>query len=113
MRIFAPNIQMAVLPKVRSALCAASQLPGEGPTDVEDDDDTLLLRGLGLPCVVKAADAEVVDCDVGSGGWGVEVLSNASILNDAGIPGNQHHPKRLVLHSTVTFLKNTRKFGVK
>ena len=29
-------IQMAVLPKVRSALCAASQLPGEGPTDVED-----------------------------------------------------------------------------
>ena len=27
---------MAVLPKVRSALCAASQLPGEGPTDVED-----------------------------------------------------------------------------
>ena len=33
---FATNIQMAVLPKVRSALCAASQLPGEGPTDVED-----------------------------------------------------------------------------
>ena len=33
---FAANIQMAVLPKVRSALCAASQLPGEGPTDVED-----------------------------------------------------------------------------
>ena len=29
-------LQMAVLPKVRSALCAASQLPGEGPTDVED-----------------------------------------------------------------------------
>ena len=27
---------MAVLPKVRSALCAASQLSGEGPTDVED-----------------------------------------------------------------------------
>ena len=27
---------MAVLPKVRSALCTASQLPGEGPTDVED-----------------------------------------------------------------------------
>ena len=27
---------IAVLPKVRSALCAASQLPGEGPTDVED-----------------------------------------------------------------------------
>ena len=27
---------MAVLPKVRSALCAASQLPGEGPTDVDD-----------------------------------------------------------------------------
>ena len=27
---------MAVLPKVRSALCAASQLPGEGPFDVED-----------------------------------------------------------------------------
>ena len=27
---------MAVLPKVRTALCAASQLPGEGPTDVED-----------------------------------------------------------------------------
>ena len=25
-----------VLPKVRSALCAASQLPGEGPTDKED-----------------------------------------------------------------------------
>ena len=33
---FAPNKQMAVLPKVKSALCAASQLPGEGPTDVED-----------------------------------------------------------------------------
>ena len=33
---FATNIQMAVLPKVRTALCAASQLPGEGPTDVED-----------------------------------------------------------------------------
>ena len=33
--ISASNIQMAVLPKVRSALCAASQLPGEGPTDVE------------------------------------------------------------------------------
>ena len=32
----ATNIQMAVLPKVRSALCAASHLPGEGPTDVED-----------------------------------------------------------------------------
>ena len=29
-------MQMAVLPKVKSALCAASQLPGEGPTDVED-----------------------------------------------------------------------------
>ena len=27
---------MAVLPKVVSALCAASQLPGEGPIDVED-----------------------------------------------------------------------------
>ena len=27
---------MAVLSKVRSALCAASQIPGEGPTDVED-----------------------------------------------------------------------------
>ena len=27
---------MAVLTKVRSALCAASQLHGEGPTDVED-----------------------------------------------------------------------------
>ena len=27
---------MAVLPKVKSALCAASQLPGEGPTDLED-----------------------------------------------------------------------------
>ena len=27
---------MAVLPKVRSALCAASQLPREGATDVED-----------------------------------------------------------------------------
>ena len=32
----ATNIQMAVLPKVSTALCAASQLPGEGPTDVED-----------------------------------------------------------------------------
>ena len=29
-------VLMAVLPKVRSALCAALQLPGEGPTDVED-----------------------------------------------------------------------------
>ena len=65
--------------------------------------------------MVKAADADVtvVDCDVGSGGWGVELLSNASILNDAGTPGNQHHPKSLVLHSTDTFLKNTRQFGVK
>ena len=27
---------MAVLPKVRSALYVASQLPGEGPTDVKD-----------------------------------------------------------------------------
>ena len=27
---------MAVLAKVRSALCAARQLPGDGPTDVED-----------------------------------------------------------------------------
>ena len=27
---------MAVLPTVKSALCAASQLPGEGSTDVED-----------------------------------------------------------------------------
>ena len=46
---------MAVLPKVRSALCAATQLPGEGPTDVEDapapacysklddDDDEMLM----------------------------------------------------------------------
>ena len=33
---FPTNIQMAVLPKVRSAMRAASQLPGEGPTDVED-----------------------------------------------------------------------------
>ena len=32
----ATNIQMAVLPKVRTSLCAASQLPGEVPTDVED-----------------------------------------------------------------------------
>ena len=32
----ATNIQMAVLPKVRTALCVASQLPEEGPTDVED-----------------------------------------------------------------------------
>ena len=39
---------MSALPKVRSALCAASQLPVEGPTDVDiapahkskpDDDD--------------------------------------------------------------------------
>ena len=29
-------MQMAVLHKVGSALLAASQLPGEGPTDVED-----------------------------------------------------------------------------
>ena len=29
-------LQMAVLPKVRFAPCAATQLPGEGPTDVED-----------------------------------------------------------------------------
>ena len=29
-------IQMTVLPKVRTALCAASELPGEGPTYVED-----------------------------------------------------------------------------
>ena len=28
--------KMAVLPEVRSALCSASQLPGEWPTDVED-----------------------------------------------------------------------------
>ena len=35
-RNFATNIQMAVLPKVRSALCTASQLHEEGPTDVED-----------------------------------------------------------------------------
>ena len=34
---------MAVLPKVRSALCAASQLPGEGPTDVEDAPTTVCL----------------------------------------------------------------------
>ena len=34
--LYIQNIQMAVLPEVRSALCAASQLPGEGPTDVED-----------------------------------------------------------------------------
>ena len=27
---------MAVLPQKRSVLFAASQLPGEGPTDVED-----------------------------------------------------------------------------
>ena len=33
---FATNIQMAILPKVRTALCAASQLPGEGPIYVED-----------------------------------------------------------------------------
>ena len=32
----ATNIQMAVSPKVRYALCTASHLPGEGPTDVED-----------------------------------------------------------------------------
>ena len=33
---FATNIEMTVLSKVSSALCAASQLPGERPTDVED-----------------------------------------------------------------------------
>ena len=33
---FATTIQMAVLPKVKTALCAASQLPGEGPTYVEE-----------------------------------------------------------------------------
>ena len=33
---FATNIQIAVLTKVRSALSVASQLPEEGPTDVED-----------------------------------------------------------------------------
>ena len=27
---------MSVLPKVRTALCIGSQLPGVGPTDVED-----------------------------------------------------------------------------
>ena len=27
---------MTVLPSVRNALCAARQLPGVGPTDVED-----------------------------------------------------------------------------
>ena len=27
---------MVVLPKVRSAMCAASKLPGEGPADVEN-----------------------------------------------------------------------------
>ena len=30
------QISKCVLSKVRSALSAASQLPGEGPTDVED-----------------------------------------------------------------------------
>ena len=35
-KYMATNIQMTVLPKVRTALCAARQLPGEGPTDVED-----------------------------------------------------------------------------
>ena len=30
-------IQMQSYPSIRSALCAASQLPEEGPTDVEDD----------------------------------------------------------------------------
>ena len=50
----AENIQMAALPKVRSALCAASQLPGEGPTDVEDapqpdcDDDVLNIFPVNL-----------------------------------------------------------------
>ena len=36
--LWTPNIQMAmvVLPKVKSALCATSQLPGGRPTDVED-----------------------------------------------------------------------------
>ena len=29
-------LQMSVLPKVKSFLCADSQLPGDGPTDVED-----------------------------------------------------------------------------
>ena len=34
--VFKGYQQMVVLPIVISALCAASQLPGEGPTDVED-----------------------------------------------------------------------------
>ena len=34
--VVVPRFTTCVLPKVRSALCAASQLPGEGATDVED-----------------------------------------------------------------------------
>ena len=35
-KILPENIQTAVLPKIRCALCAVSQLPGRGPTGVED-----------------------------------------------------------------------------
>ena len=39
---------MAVLPKVSSALCVASQLPGEGPTDVEDTPAPLTIMNAWL-----------------------------------------------------------------
>ena len=50
---------MAVLPKVKSALFEASQLPGEGPTDVKDaliktryhDDGDCLYLNSSLPIV--------------------------------------------------------------
>ena len=41
-------LQMAVLPKVGSALCAASQLPGSKPDDDDDDDDDSVLSETAL-----------------------------------------------------------------
>ena len=50
---------MAVLPKVKSALCAASQLPGEGPTD---KDMGLFMRKLDLHADNKCADKPAYPC---------------------------------------------------
>ena len=51
---------MAVLPKVRSALCAASQLPGEGPTDVENAPAPALYQNLMMMMMMMMMSGKTV-----------------------------------------------------
>ena len=67
-KTFATNIQMAVLPKVRSALFAASQVPGREPlmhlhlhvNQNPDDDECIKKKFKIIVCICYVS--QTVDC---------------------------------------------------